>query len=332
MKAITYKRYGSPEVLEISEVSTPSPRDDQLLIRVRTTTVSTADWRMRSLNVPRGFGLFVRLAFGILSPRKPILGCELSGEVEALGSAVTTFKIGDHVVAYPGFDLGCHAQYKCIKANGAVAIKPNNLSFEQASALCFGGATMLDFYRRAALKRGDRVLVNGASGTVGSAAVQLAKCAGADVTAVCSEANFELVKSLGADKVIDYATTDFAKSGQVFDMIVDTVGNASFERCAPVLLKDGRLLMVLADLPAMLKAPWQSLRSGIKVFAAPAAERPEYVGQLCDLARAGQFIPLVDRCYPFEQIIDAHRYVDQRHKKGSVVVVVEEISEFKGIN
>jgi NADPH:quinone reductase-like Zn-dependent oxidoreductase len=322
MKAVTYKRYGPPEVLEITEIATPTPKDDELLIRVRAATVNTADWRMRSLEVPRGFRLFVRLAFGIFGPRKSILGCELSGEIEAVGSAVNSFKVGDHVVAYPGFDLGCHAQYRCIRANAAVAIKPSNLSFEQASALCFGGATMLDFYRRAKLKSGERVLVNGASGTVGSAAMQLAKCAGAHVTAVCSAANIELVKSLGADQVIDYATTDFTKLGQLFDIIVDTVGNAPYERCAPVLLKGGRLLMILPNLSAMLKAPWQSLMSGIKVIAAPAAERPEYVTQLCDLARAEKFIPLIDRCYSFEQIIDAHRYVDEGRKKGSVVILM----------
>jgi NADPH:quinone reductase-like Zn-dependent oxidoreductase len=153
MKAITYKKYGQPEVLTLSEVKTPNPSDDELLIRIRASTVNTADWRMRSLEVPRGFGLFVRLAFGIFGPRKQILGCELAGEVEAIGSAVTHFKVGDPVVAYPGFDLGCHAQYKCIKASGAVALKPANLSFEQACALCFGGATMLDFFQRAKLKK-----------------------------------------------------------------------------------------------------------------------------------------------------------------------------------
>lgn len=320
MKAITYKRYGSPEVTELSEIPKPTPKHDELLIRIRAATVNSADWRMRSLEVPRGFSFLTRLVFGVMSPRKPILGSELSGEIEAVGSLVSNFKAGDHVVAYPGFALGCHAQYKCMKANGAVAIKPKNISFEQASALCFGGATMLDFYRRAALKRGDRVLVNGASGTVGSAAVQLAKCEGADVTAVCSAANFELVKSLGADQVIDYATTDFAKQGLVFDIIVDTVGNAPFERCAPVLLKGGCLLMILTELPAMLKVPWQSMRSGIKVFAAPAAERPEYVAQLCDLAIDGKFSPLIDSSYVFERFVDAHRRVDGGHKRGSVVL------------
>ena len=326
MKAITYRRYGPPEVLEVVHLPKPAPGNNELLIRVRATTVSTADWRMRSLEVPRGFGVLTRLAFGMFSPRKPILGCELSGEIEAIGSSVTSFKMGDHVVAYRGFDLGCHAQYVCIKANGAVSIKPSHLSFEQASALCFGGATMLDFYRRAALKAGDRVLVIGASGTVGSAAVQLAKHTGAYVTATCSGENVALVKSLGADQVIDYTKTDFTKLGQLFDIIVDTVGNAPFERSKAVLMKGGRLLMIVASLPAMLKAPWQSFFSGVKIIAAPAAERPEYVKQLCDLASAEKFIPLIDCCYPFERIVDAHRHVNHGHKKGSVVIVIEDLT------
>ncbi len=320
MKAIIYQRFGSPEVLEIADIPKPKPQADELLIRVHASAVSTADWRLRSLTMPCGFGLFARLAFGLRKPRKPILGCELAGEIEATGTDVTSFQVGDQVVAYPGFDLGCHAQYTCIKANGAVAIKPKNLSFEQAASLCFGGATMLDFYRRAKLVSGERVLVNGASGTVGGAAVQLAKYFGAHVTAVCSSLNFELVHSLGADEVIDYAKSDFEKSNELFDIIVDTVGNAPFERSEKALAKGGRLLLILAHLPDMLKAPWQSYVSGKKVLAAPCAERPEYVYQLCALAKAGKFIPHIDSTYPFERFVDAHRRVDSGHKRGSVVL------------
>jgi NADPH:quinone reductase-like Zn-dependent oxidoreductase len=321
MKGIIYERYGPPEVLSIVELPKPVPKADELLIRVRASTVNSADWRMRSLEVPRGFRLLVRFAFGIFGPRKKILGSELSGEVVAVGAAVTSFRVGDVIVAYPDFDLGCHVQYKCMRSTDAVAIKPKNLSFVQASALCFGGVTMLDFYRRAALKSGQRVLVNGASGTVGSAAVQLAKSAGAYVTAVCSGANADLVKSLGADEVVDYARRDFSQTGQLFDIIVDAVGNVPFERGAPALLKGGCLLMIVATLPDMLKAPWQSWRSGKKIIAGPVALRPEYLAQLCELATAGKFIPLLDSCYPFERIVDAHRYVDQGHKKGSVVII-----------
>jgi len=306
----------------MTELPKPAPGDHELLIRVRATTVSSADWRIRSLEMPRGFGFLGRLAFGIGRPRKPILGSELAGDVEAVGRAVTSFKVGDQVFAFAGAGLGCHAEYKCLPANGAVAPKPPNLSFEQAAALSFGGATMLDFFQRAELRRGERVLVNGASGAVGSAAVQLAKHFGAHVTGVCSTTNIELVKSIGADEVIDYTQRDFAQSHALFDVIVDTVGTAPLTRSRPALSRGGRLLLVLASLPELLKAPWHTLTSGKRVIAGPAAERPEYVRVLGELAVAGRFTPVIDRCYPFEQMVDAHRYVDRGHKRGSVVITL----------
>lgn len=322
MKVITYRRYGPPDVLEIVERPKPTPGDNELLIRVRATTVSSADWRMRSLEMPHGFGLLGRLAIGIRGPRRSILGSELAGNVEAVGGAVTSFKVGDQVFAFSGAGLGCHAEYKCLPANGAVAPKPSNLSFEQAAALSFGGATMLDFFRRGELRSGERVLVNGASGTVGSAAVQLAKHFGAHVTGVCSAANLELVRSIGADEVIDYTQGDFAQSKVPFDVIVDTVGTAPFARSGPALCRGGRLLLVLASLPELLKAPWHTLTSGKRVIAGPAAERPEYARLLGELAVAGRFTPVIDRCYPFEHMVDAHRYVDLGHKRGSVVITL----------
>jgi NADPH:quinone reductase-like Zn-dependent oxidoreductase len=322
VKAVTYQKYGSPDVLEITEQPRPTPGDNELLIRVRATTVSSADWRMRSLEMPRGFGVLGRLAIGIRGPRKPVLGSELAGDVEAVGRAVTSFKVGDQVFAFTGAGLGCHAEYKCLPANGAVALKPSNLSFEQAAALSFGGATILDYFRRGELRSGERVLVNGASGTVGSAAVQLARHFGAHVTGVCSAANLELVRSIGADEVIDYTQRDFAQSKVPFDVIVDTVGNAPFARSGPALRRGGRLLLVLASLPELLKAPWHSLTSGKRVIAGPAAERPEYVRQLGELALAGRFTPVIDRSYPFENMVDAHRYVDRGHKRGSVVITL----------
>ncbi len=306
----------------MTELPKPLPTDDELLIRVRATTVSSADWRMRSLAMPHGFGLLGRLAVGISQPRKPILGTELSGEVEAVGRDVTSFKVGDYVFAYTGAALGCHAEYKCFSQSGAVALKPPHLSFEQAAALCFGGATMLDFFRRAKLRRGERVLVNGASGAVGSAAVQLAKYFGARVTGVCSAANRQLVQSLGADEVIEYDKCDFTQSKTCFDVIVDTVGNAPLSRCKGSLARGGRLLLVLATLPELLKSPWHSLMSDKTVIGGPVAERPEYVHELRKIALAGGFTPLIDRCFSFEQMIEAHRYVDGGHKKGSVVVTL----------
>jgi len=318
MKAIICRKYGPPEVLEMCEVATPVPKDDELLIRVCATTVTSGDWRVRSLILPPGFGLLARLALGITGPRQPILGTELAGEVVQTGSAVTNFQVGDQVFAFPGARMGCHAEYRCVAATGPVAKMPPNLSYEQAAALCFGGSTMLDFYRRGRLVSGERVLVNGASGGVGTAAVQLAKHFGAHVTAVCSTGNHEMVRSIGADDVIDYTREDFTRSGNTFDVIVDTVGNAPFSRSGVALVPSGRLLMLVAGLSDLLQVPWINLRSGKTIVAGPAEERVGYVQQLADLAAAGKFLPVIDRCYPFEQIVDAHRYVDQGRKRGNV--------------
>lgn len=330
MKAIVCRKYGPPEVLEMCEVATPVPKDNELLIRVCATTVTSADWRIRSFILPPGFGLMGRLALGITGPRQPILGTELAGEVVQTGNAVANFQVGDQVFAFPGAGMGCHAEYRCVAATGPVTKMPPNLSYEQAAALCFGGSTMLDFYRRGRLLSGERVLVNGASGGVGTAAVQLAKHFGAHVTAVCSTGNREMVRSIGADDVIDYTHEDFSRSGNTFDVIVDTVGNAPFSRSGSALKRGGRLLLLVAGLSDLLSVPWTNLRSGKTIVAGPAEERVEYVQQLADLAAAGQFLPVIDRCYPFGQIVDAHRYVDQGHKRGNVCVSMGRMSPQSG--
>lgn len=321
MKAVICPRYGRPEVLEIRDVATPVPKNTELLIRICATTVTSADWRVRSLTLPPGFAPLGRLALGITGPRQPVLGTELSGQVVQTGVGVTNFRVGDRVFAFPGGSMGCHAEYRCIAATGPVAKIPPNLNYVQAAALCFGGSTMLDFYRRAALTSKERVLVNGASGGVGTAAVQLAKHFGAHVTAVCSAGNFEMVRSIGADHLIDYNREDFTCSGTTFDVIVDTVGNAPFSRSSGSLKSGGRLLMLVASVADLLKVPWTNLRSGKTIVAGPADERVEYVQQLADLAAAGLYRPVIDRCFPFEQIVDAHRYVDQAHKSGNVGIV-----------
>lgn len=323
MKAIVYERYGSPDVLKVKEVGKPIPKDNEILIRTHATTVTSADSRVRSLNVPVGFGLLSRLFFGILGPRQPILGTELAGEVKAVGKDVRKFKVGDQVLAFSGARMGCHAEYKCMPENGAVALKPPNLTYEEAAALSFGGATALDFFRRGNLQGGERVLVNGASGGVGTAAVQLAKHFGADVTGVCSTANVELVRSLGATHVIDYTKEDFTRNGESYDVILDTVGTAPFSRSKGSLNEGGRLLLVVAELPAMLQIPWVSITSSKKIIAAPAAERANDLRFLAELAEAGEFRPVIDRRYPFEQIAEAHRYVDSGRKKGNVIITLQ---------
>lgn len=322
MKAFVFERYGSPDVLQLREVAKPVPKDDEVLIRIRATTVTSADCRIRSLNMPVGFGLMSRLVFGVTKPRQPILGSELAGNVEAVGRNVRKFAVGDAVFAMAGMMMGCHAEYKCLPESGALAHMPPNLTFEEAAALPFGGTTALDFLRRGELRNGERILINGASGAVGSAAVQLARHIGAEVTAVCSSANRALVLSLGAFRVIDYTSEDFTRNGERYDVIVDTVGTAPFSRSKASLKEDGRLLLVLAGLPDMLPMPWVAMTSRRKIIAGPATERAEDLRFLADLAQAGHFKPVIDRRYPFEQMAEAHRYVDTGRKRGNVVVTL----------
>lgn len=322
MKAAVYERYGPPEVVEVKEIEKPTPKDDEVLIRVRASTVTTGDWRARSLEMPRGFGLMGRLAFGISKPRQPILGTELAGEIEAVGVNVKRFKPGDDVFAFAGAAFGGHAEYRCLRDDRPIVPKPANLTYEEAASLSFGGTTALDFFRRAKLSSGEKVLVNGASGNVGTAAVQLARHFGAQLTGVCSTANLELVRSLGAHRVIDYTKDDFTRDGETYDVIVDTVGTAPYSRCRHSLTQRGRLLAVLGGLGDLLLAPWISLTTSRTVIAGPARERVEDLRELAALAEAGQLKAVIDRRYPLESIVEAHRHVDSGRKRGSVVITM----------
>lgn len=322
MKAIVYERYGSPDVLELKEVAKPIPKDNEVLIKVLATTVTAGDWRARSLILPLGFGAIARLVFGIFKPRQPILGTELAGEIELVGKGVKKFKAGDQVFAFSGARMGCHAEYKCMPENGNVALKPPNLTYDQAAALSSGGTTALAFFRKAKLQRGEKVLINGASGAVGTAAIQLARHFGAEVTATCSAANAELVRSLGAAHVIDYTKEDFTKNGQTYDIIVDTAGTAPFSRSEGSLKERGRLLRVLSGLSDMFQMPWVSITRSKRLIAGPATARAADLGFLAELANAGEFKPVIDRSYPFEQITMAHSYVDSGRKKGNVVITL----------
>lgn len=323
MKAALYHHYGPPDVVQLTDIDKPTPKDNEVLIRTRATTVTSGDWRVRSMNVPAGFGLMARLALGVTGPRQKILGTELSGEIESVGRNVRRFKPGDHVFIFTGAKMGCHAEYKCMPEDAAIALKPSNLTFDEAAAISFGGTTALDFFRRGKLKRGERVLINGASGGVGTAAVQLAKHFGAEVTAVCSSANAELVGSLGASRVIDYEGEDFTRDAETWDVIVDTAGTAPFSRVRKSLTEGGRLLVILGNLADMLRAPLLSMRGSRKIIAGPAKERPEDLRFLAELAEAGEYRPVIDRRYPFDQIPEAHRYVDTGRKRGNVVITME---------
>lgn len=320
MKAIVCQRYGPPEVLQCREVPQPSPRDHEVLIRIRATTVTSADCRVRGLDMPRGFGLLARLALGFSGPRQSILGTEFAGDVQAVGARVRRFKRGDAVFALGGTRMGGYAEYRCLPEDGCLAIRPATLAVDEAAALAFGGTTALDFFRRAQLRQGESVLINGASGGVGTAAVQLARYFGADVTAVCSAANADLVRTLGARRVIDYTREDFTRDGRTYDLIMDVVGTAPFARCKDSLKTQGRLLLVLATLPDMLAIPWLRLRHAQRIVAGPAVEQAEDLQFLAELAQAGEFKPVIDRRYPFEQMVQAHRYVGTGRKRGNVVV------------
>lgn len=322
MKAVAATAYGSPDVLRIVDVQKPVPRAHEVLIKVRATTVTAGDWRIRSLTVPRGFKLLTRLLFGLTRPRQPILGTELAGEIEAVGESVTRFEVGDAVFAYSDARMGGHAEYKTMPEDGAVAHKPSTLTFEEAAALSFGGVTALQFLRRGRVREGEAVLVNGASGGVGTAAVQLARYFGARVTGVCSTGNVELVTALGAHRVVDYTSEDVTEAGETYDVIVDTAGTLPYARSEPLLRDGGRLLLVLGSLADMLRAPWVALTSTKRIVAGAATGRREDVELLAALAEAGPFAPVIDRRYPLEQIAEAHRYVDRGHKRGNVVISV----------
>lgn len=323
MKIAFVPRYGPPEVVELREQASPAPASGKVRIKVLATAVTAADWRLRSGVMPRGFGVLRGIALGFGGPRKGVLGTDAAGVVDALGEGVTRFVIGDPVVAFPGSAMGCHAEYLVMPAQGRLVRKPANLTFEEAVALPFGGMTALDFLRRGDVKAGERVLVNGASGNVGSATVQLAKHRGAHVTAVCSAANAELACSLGADEAIDYTSTDFAAGDARYDVIVDCVGNAPYARVRSVLTRGGRLLAVIADLPAMLSAPFIGGEHKHRVIAGPAAEKVEDLATLAELAEKGVFKPVIDQRLPFARIVDAYRVVDSGRKKGSMIVTLD---------
>jgi len=318
MEAYLVRRYGGPA--ELAEVPDPIPKDDEVLVKVLATSVTAGDWRVRTLETPRGFGKIARLALGLRRPRQPILGTELSGVVEAVGARVTRLRPGDEVFAFPGGKIGCHAQLRAVAQAGPIARKPAKLSFEEAASLSFGGTTALHFLRAARVQAGERVLVVGAAGGVGTALVQLARHQGARVTGVTSAANVDLVTSLGAERVIDRASDD--PLADAYDVIADTVGAIPVSRAKRALRPGGRLLAISASLPDMIAGLWTS--EGRRVIAGPAAERAEDVQHLADLAEGGALRPVVDRVYAWEEMNEAHAYVATRRKRGSVIVRVRQ--------
>lgn len=323
MKAVVYEQYGPPDVLEFREIEKPTPKDNEVLIKVSVTTVTVADSRVRGFIVPPSYWLPARIALGMTKPKNAILGMELAGEIESVGKDVTRFKPGDQVFASTiehGFSA--YAEYKCLPEDGLLAKRPASVTCEQATTLPIGGRTALYFLREANIQPGQKVLIYGASGSVGTFAVQLARYFGAEVTGVCSSANLELVKSLGADRVIDYTQEDFTQNGETYDVIFDTVGKASYTGCLKSLKKDGTYLQAMASPGIELRMRWTAMTSGKKLVGGGPPPKSEDLVFLKELVETGKIKPVIDRVYPMEQIVEAHRYVDKGHKKGNVVIVV----------
>lgn len=323
MKVAFVPKYGPAEVVEFRDVPTPTPGPGQVRIRVLATAVTAGDWRLRSGELPPGFGLLRGPVLGFGGPRQAALGTDAAGVIDAVGAGVTRFAPGDAVVAFPGSAMGAHAEHLIMPADGRVAPKPTNLTFEDAVAIPFGAMTAYEFLRRGEVGPGKRVLVNGASGNVGVFAVQIARHFGAHVTAVCSAANAELVRSLGADEVIDYQTADFAAGEPRFDLILDTAGTAPYARVKPILVRGGKLVPVLAGFSTVLTASFVGGAAGHKVIAGPATERPEDLVAVLDLAAKGAIRPVIDTRLTFDAIADGYRRVETGRKRGSVVLSLD---------
>lgn len=302
MKAIICTKYGPPNVLQLQNVEKPKPKKNEVLVKIHATSVSTGDCRIRGFNSPLLFWIPMRIILGFRKPRKPILGVELSGEIEDIGTDVTQFKKGDQVFALTELNLGGYAEYTCVHESGLIALKPTNVTYEEAAVIPFGGTSALHFLRKGQIKKGQRVLIYGASGSVGTAAVQLAKYFGATVTAICSSSNFDLVTALGADNVIDYMKEDFTKRGEHYDIIFDAVGKYNKSLCTDALMPNGKYVSVNGMMAKVSK---------------------EDMNLLKQLAETEKLKPVIDRTYRLEEIAEAHIYVEKGHKKGNVSITLK---------
>jgi len=323
MKAIITTKYGSPDVLQLQDIEKPTLKDNEVLVKIHAASVTAADTMMR-----KGTPLYGRLFIGLTKPKHPIAGTGFSGTIEAIGRDVKLFKVGDEIFGESIFGAGTNAEYTCVPENGVLALKPSNLTHEEVASVCDGPLTSWNFLKvMAELECGQSLLINGASGSLGTAAVQLAKHLGAKVTGVCSTSNVDMVKSLGADKLIDYTKTDFTKTGQTYDVILDTVGKSSFTKCKKALKPNGKYLSPVLSLPLLFQMLWTSMFGSKKAkFSAtglqPVPELRLLLNELKTLLESGQLKSVIDRCYPLEEVAEAHQYVDTAHKKGNVIVVM----------
>ena len=331
MKAIVYTEYGPPDVLQLKEVQQPAPKDNEILIRNHATNVNIGDIWARNFQeitpskftMPLPLWLLSRMYFGFTKPRVNILGSEFAGEVEAMGKKVKRFRKGDQVFGYRGQKMGASAEYLCMPEDGLVAIKPAKMTYEEAATVPYGVLTALSLLRKANIQRGQKVLINGASGSIGSAAVQLAKYFGAEVTGVCGTPRLEFVKILGADKVLDYTREDFTKNGETYDLIFDILGKSSFSSSKSSLKQNGIYLLASFKIKQLFQMLWTSIMPGKKVICMLSSENPKDLIFIKELVEAGKIKSIIDRCYPLEQTAEAHRYVEKGYKKGSVIITME---------
>jgi NADPH:quinone reductase-like Zn-dependent oxidoreductase len=310
-------QYGPPEVLQLKEIEKPVPKDNEVLIKIVATAANTGDCRLR-----RADPWAVRLFFGFTKPRYSILGGVFSGEIEAIGKKVYNYKVGDQIFGSTGLSFGAYTAYKCLPEDGIFSFKPKNISHEQAATIPFGGTTALHFLKKAKIKPEQKVLIYGASGAVGSAAVQLAKYFGAEVTAVCSTSNIELMKFLGADKVIDYKKEDFTSNGESYDIIYETVNKLSFANSIKSIKREGIVILGATGLLGMLRGLWYSKANRGKVISGMISEKAEDIVFLKELIEKGHYKTVIDRTYPLEQMVEAHKYVEKGHKKGNVAIAL----------
>lgn len=319
MKAIIYESYGEPEVLKIKEIEKPTPRDNEVLIKIHATTVTLFDCWQRSSTAPTGFWLMSRLSSGLMKPKKSILGTELAGEIESVGKGVTKFKRGDHIFGFSA-NLGTYAEYMVQTEDGTIAIKPNNMIFEEAAAVPQGALTALYFLRKANIQKGQKILIFGASGGVGTFAVQLAKYFGAEVTGVCSTKKIELVKNLGPDEVIDYTKEDFTKNNKIYDVIFDTIGKSSVSRSKKSLKKEGTYICATFGLPKLFQLLWLKLTSKKKIVIGLLEDKAEDLNFLKKLIEDGKLRSIIDKKYSMDEVVLAHKYLEDGRKNGQIVI------------
>ncbi len=317
MKAAVYTQYGPPEVLQVKQVEKPAPGKNEVLVRIKATAVNSGDWRLRKADP-----FAVRFIFGLFKPKKNVLGSVFSGEIERVGEDVKHFKVGDFVFGHTDMSFGAYAEYKCLSEDASMALKPSNMTHLEAAVIPFGGVTAWHFIKKAGIKPGQKVLVVGASGAVGSAAVQLAKSLGAHVTGVSSTANMALVKSIGADTVIDYTKEDFTQNGETYDVIFDTVKSISVSRSLKSLTKNGIMILSAAGMPEMLQGAWVSRTSSKKVMTGVISHNASDIAFLKGLMETGKLKPVIDRTYSLDQMAEAHAYAEKGRKKGNVAIEV----------